>query len=74
MATTYRMGRPLIMSQFDEALLDKLDKEAEEIEQHLHGPDSPLLSEDERVALKEALGTRYQRMASLMERVAATPS
>lgn len=58
----------LNLSEYDAALLDKLDREADAIETHLHGKGAVLLTADERRNLKDALSALYARMAGLLNR------
>lgn len=60
----------LALSQYDQALLDKLFREAEQIETHLYGGGRFLLTKPERQNLKDALATRHARMAQVLNRYA----
>lgn len=58
----------LNLSAYDEALLERLNHEAEAIESELHGPNRHLLTKEESKNLREALHALYARIAGVVNR------
>ena len=58
----------LNLSEYDAALLDKLDHQAEAIERSLHSPEAALFTSAERRNLKDALSNLHARMSGLVNR------